>query len=88
MLIFHTAICAGASQIALMADGKPLSRISRRPVADAPEWGLICTKKHALLPDENGSVHDKSMSMEEFRNEGTRQLCVDMTGKLRILMSL
>ncbi len=39
-LIFHTAICAGASQIALMADGKPLSRISRRPVADAPERRL------------------------------------------------
>ncbi len=41
MLIFHTAVCAGASQIALMADGKTLLRISRRPVADAPEWGLI-----------------------------------------------
>ncbi len=40
MLIFHTAICAGASQIALMADEKPLSRISRRPVANAPEWRL------------------------------------------------
>ncbi len=34
MLIFHTAICAGALQIALMADEKPLSRISRRPVAE------------------------------------------------------
>ncbi len=41
MLIFHTAICAGALQIALMADEKPLSRISRRPVADAPEWGFV-----------------------------------------------
>ncbi len=40
MLIFHRAICAGTSQIALMADEKPPSRISRRPVANAPEWGL------------------------------------------------
>ncbi len=40
MLIFHTAICAGAPQIALMADEKPPSRLSRRPVANAPEWRL------------------------------------------------
>lgn len=32
-LIFHTAICVGALQIALMADEKSYSRISRRPVA-------------------------------------------------------
>ena len=30
VLIFHTAICAGASQIALMADEKSPSRISPR----------------------------------------------------------
>ncbi len=30
VLIFHTAICAGASQIAIMADEKSPSRISRR----------------------------------------------------------
>ena len=29
VLIFHTAICAGASQIAMMADEKSPSRISR-----------------------------------------------------------
>ena len=41
VLIFHMAICAGASQIALMADEKSPSRISRRPVAQsAPERGL------------------------------------------------
>ena len=39
VLIFHTAICSGASQIALMADEKSPSRVSRRPVAQsAPEW--------------------------------------------------
>ena len=44
VLIFHTAICAGASQIAVMAEEKPHSRISLRPVAQsAPEWRLVCT---------------------------------------------
>ena len=43
VLIFQTAICSGASQIALMADEKSPSRVSRRPVAQsAPEWRLIC----------------------------------------------
>ena len=40
-LIFHTAICAGAPQIALMAEEKSPSQISLRPVANAPEWRLI-----------------------------------------------
>jgi hypothetical protein len=41
MLIFHTAICAGAPKITVMAEEKPHSRISLRPVAHgAPEWGL------------------------------------------------
>lgn len=38
---FHTAICVGALQIAMMAEEKSSSRISLRPVADAPEWRLI-----------------------------------------------
>ncbi len=43
VLIFHTAICAGASQIAMMADEKSPSRISRRLLrVNAPEWRLIC----------------------------------------------
>ena len=33
VLIFHTAICAGASQIALMTNEKSPSRISHRPIA-------------------------------------------------------
>ena len=33
VLIFQTAICAGASQIALMAEEKSPTRISLRPVA-------------------------------------------------------
>ena len=33
VLIFHTAICAGASQIAFMAEEKSPTRISLRPVA-------------------------------------------------------
>jgi hypothetical protein len=38
MLIFHTAICAGAPKITVMAEEKPHSRISLRPVAHgAPE---------------------------------------------------
>ena len=40
-LIFHTAICAGAPQIALMAEEKSPSQISLRPVADAPEWRIV-----------------------------------------------
>ena len=31
LIVFRTAICAGASQIAMMT----------RPVADAPEWRLL-----------------------------------------------
>ena len=50
VLIFHTAICKGASQTALMADEKSPSRISRRPVAQsAPEWRL--KMKVILLQD-------------------------------------
>ena len=42
VLIFHTAVCAGAPQTAVMADGKSPPRISRRPVAQsAPEWGFL-----------------------------------------------
>ncbi len=41
VLIFHTAICAGASQIALMAEEKSHLRISLRPVANAPERRII-----------------------------------------------
>ena len=42
VLIFHTTICARASQIALMADEKSHSRVSRRPVAQsALEWRLV-----------------------------------------------
>jgi len=33
VLIFQSAICAGASQIAVMADEKPYARLSHRPVA-------------------------------------------------------
>ncbi|MDO4318221.1 MAG: hypothetical protein Q4C48_08455 [Lachnospiraceae bacterium] len=40
VLIFQSAICAGASQIALIAEEKSPSRISLRPVANAPEWRL------------------------------------------------
>ena len=50
VLIFHTAICAGASQIALMAIEKPSSRISRRPVAQsASELGLVCLKSNFFI---------------------------------------
>ena len=43
VLIFHTAICAGASQIAMMANEKSPSRISRRLLrVNASEWRLIC----------------------------------------------
>ncbi len=46
VLIFHTAICAGASQIAMMADEKSPSRISRRLLrVNAPEWRLIWQKE-------------------------------------------
>ncbi len=41
VLIFHTQICAGASQICLMAEEKLPSQISFRPVANAPEWRII-----------------------------------------------
>ncbi len=44
MLIFHTAICAGASQIALMADEKLLSQISHRPVAKRSGMGIKIEK--------------------------------------------
>ena len=40
LLIFHTTICAGASQIVLMTEEKSLSRISLRLVVYAPEWRL------------------------------------------------
>ena len=53
-LIFHTAICAGAPQIALMAEEKSPSQISLRPVADAPEWRNKMTnakKEIAVLLD-------------------------------------
>ena len=35
VLIFYTAVCAGAPQTALMADGESLSRISCRTVASS-----------------------------------------------------
>ena len=41
VLIFYTDSCAGASQLSLMAEEKSHSRISLRPVANAPEWRLI-----------------------------------------------
>ena len=37
-LIFHTRICAGASQIPLMADANLRFASPRRE--NAPEWGL------------------------------------------------
>ena len=40
VLIFYTAICVGASQIALMAEEKSHSQISLRPVTSAPERRL------------------------------------------------
>ena len=36
VLIFHTAICAGASQIAMMADANLIFASPRR--VNAPEW--------------------------------------------------
>lgn len=45
MLIFHKAICAGASQIALMADEKLPSQISRRPVAKRSGMEIIMKKQ-------------------------------------------
>ena len=45
-MIFHTAICAGASQIALDGRIEIACAISIRPVAYAPEWRIIMIKKN------------------------------------------
>ncbi len=50
MLIFHTQICAGASQICLMADEKPPSRISRRRFATScSEMGISMGKVYGYV---------------------------------------
>ena len=45
-MIFHTAICAGASQIAIDGRIEIACAISIRPVAYAPEWRIIMIKKN------------------------------------------
>ncbi len=40
-MIFHTSICAGASQIAIDGRREIACAIFLRPVAYAPEWRLI-----------------------------------------------
>ena len=69
-LIFHTAICAGAPQIALMAEEKSPSQISLRPVADAPEWrinmeGMTNAEFNAFLETLAKLVESKAMTVQE-----------------------
>ena len=54
VLIVHTAICAGASQIALMAEEKSHLRISLRPVANAPERRIIFMENMTERAKETG----------------------------------
>ncbi len=42
VLIFHKQICAGTSQICLMADANWIFASPRR--GNAPEWGLVCQR--------------------------------------------
>ena len=49
--IFHTTICAGASQIVLMHSRENAKHFSRRAsFADAPEWRIRCEKQRLSVP--------------------------------------
>ncbi len=61
MLIFHPAICAGASQIVLMADEKSHLRLSHRPVAKRPGMEIIM-KKIGIL-GSTGSIGTQTLDI-------------------------
>ena len=55
MPIFHTAICAGASQIAMMAEQKSPARISVRPVAKTLRNGGLHEQKAIQINELAGN---------------------------------